>query len=51
MNLPAHGTASPDPSMASLLTTKRKQKSNSTGFSPGTAQASLGELSPGRLAV
>jgi len=52
MNLPAHGTTSPDPSKASSLiknNTLRKQRT--TTFPPGPAHTLPGETVPDRLTV
>jgi len=50
MNLPAHGTTSPDPSVVSVLKQHTKQNGNNN-ISPGPVHTSLGEIGPNRLAV
>jgi len=52
MNLPAHGTTSPDPSKASLLIkTTHQENKEQQYFPPGSAHTSPGETVPDRLAV
>jgi len=52
MNLPAHGTASPDPSKASVSVKKTAhQNAQNTAFPPGPAHTPPGEIAPDRLAV
>jgi len=50
MNLPAHGTASPDPSIVSVLKQHTKQQ-RSAVFPPGSAPTPPDEIVPDRLAV
>jgi len=52
MNLPAHGTASPDPSKASVSVKKTAhQNAQNTAFPPGPAHTPPGEIAPDRLAL
>jgi len=51
MNLPAHGTASPDPSKASLLFKNNTPSARTTAFPPGPAHTPPGKIAPYRLAV
>jgi len=46
MNLPAHGTTSPDPSVASLLKTHPKHRSMSAEFLPGVAPSAARRNKP-----
>jgi len=50
MNLPVHGTASPDPSVAALLKQHTKQQ-RTTAFRPSSAHTPPSEIVPDRLAV
>jgi len=51
MNLPAHGTTSPDPSKASLSVKQHTKKQRTTAFPPGSAHSPPGETVPDCLAV
>jgi len=52
MNLPAHGTTSPDPSKASsLIKSNTPRKLRTTAFPPGSAHTPPGGTVPDRLAV
>jgi len=50
MNLPAHGTTSPDPSTTSLLVKTHTRNQRTTTFLPGSAHTPPGETVPDRLA-
>ncbi|QCE15055.1 hypothetical protein DEO72_LG11g2063 [Vigna unguiculata] len=50
MNLPAHGTTSPDPSVISVLKQYTKRNKNNN-ILPGPASTPPGEIVPDRLAV
>ena len=50
MNLPAHGTTSPDPSVVSVLKQQTKQNRNNN-ISPDSAHTPPGKIVPDRLAV
>jgi len=50
MNLPAHGTTSPDPSVVSVLQQQTKQNRNNN-ISPDPAYTPPGKIVPDRLAV
>ncbi|QCD78951.1 hypothetical protein DEO72_LG1g2587 [Vigna unguiculata] len=51
MNLPAHGTASPNPSKASLSVKNNTPSARTTAFPPGPAHTPPSEIAPDRLAV
>jgi len=51
MNLPAHGTASPDPSKHQFQLKTAHQNTQTTAFPPGPAHTPPGEIAPDRLAV